>query len=299
MGKKKFIVPVDFVRPTGEFTEEPRDRKLVEFFRGSLDYSITATTIEEEQRNDLEDFPIPTSEAQMVIKVDSNAEMERRYMEDFREIKKMVVFGLILANRNPDGVFHEYGEFNHYGRSGQGDILPYAFVQLDNEGRINTYYQSDYETLSRNLGFYSKFGSRKLDVFEEILELLLVNQDQSLDEALIKLMIRIHTLSSVKGGQIYMNIICLFSCLENLFGYSQRKDLCENVAPLGKLNFVRNGIAHPDEYDLIRKSKKVIAVKHSHHGNKLNPPKKKELTIDDLEISRIILIDKILDKLEI
>lgn len=299
MSDTKYIVPLDFVRTQDRFTSKPLEQKLVDFTQDSINYKVSLVNLTEEQRDVLKEFPIPTNPYQLAIKISSDAHESFEANKSFLNVKKNVVFALILANREIERTFYQYGEFGDYKRGGQGDILPYAFVQLNDE-RINTYYQSDYESLTINNGFYSNFSSFKVDKLRQLLEILLVNQNQEVADVIIKLVIRAHTLSSVKGAQMYLNVINLFSCFESLYGTTKRNELCNNVDCLRKLRFVRHSIAHPDDFDLIRRSKSCIAVKHYEaNGNKMKPPIMKELTIEELESSRVILIDKLREKLGI
>lgn len=297
MSDTKYIVPLDFVRTQGKFTSKPFNEKLVSFSKNSVNYELSLVNLTEDQRENLKEFPIPTSSSQIAIKVEADTPGPMEMDESFFDVKMYVVFALILANREIERMFYDYGSFSDYDRGGQGDILPYAFVQLQDD-MINTYYQSDYESLTRNYGFYSKFSPSKVDRLRELLEILLVNQNRDVAEVIVKLVIRAHTVSSVKGAQLYMNTITLFSCFESLFGTSQRRELCDSVDFLSKLQFVRHSIAHPNDFDLIRKGKSCIAVKHyDRHGKKMKPPIMRELTIEELEMSRVVLIDKLCERL--
>jgi hypothetical protein len=287
------------------------DEELISFQEDSVKVDLELTTLDNEQRETLEEtFSISTNPFQVAIKTEYkyNPSDTPSFEKVKSKVKKYCVFSLILANREIERYYHEYGswereEFERSGEGGQGVILPYSFLELSEDGGLNTYYQSDYENLvlanSGNIKWFTKFTSQKISKLEDFLDEFLINGNNVLAESIVNMIIRTHTISSVSRGQFFMNVISMFSCFDELLGQNTRAGIFGNENLLERFMNFRHAIAHPDTHRIEKDGRGYIATKYIDHGNPLRPPEKTKFDIDDLEEVRVRLIDEICDDLNI
>lgn len=310
----KYIIPHKFVNWKSEEIESGlernipiEDKKLISFQEDSIKVDLELTTLDDEQRETLtQNFSISTNPFQVAIKTEYkyNTSDTPSFGEVKSMVKKYCVFSLILANREVERYYHEYGswergDFERSGEGGQGVILPYSFLELSEEGGLNTYYQSDYENLvltnNGNVKWFSKFTSQKISKLEELLEEFLVNENNLLDESIVDMIIRTHTISSISRGQFFMNVISMFSCFDELLGQNTRAGIFGNEDLLERFMNFRHAIAHPDTHRFEKDGRGYIATKNVDNEN----PEKTKFDVDDLEEVRVRLIDEICDELDV
>ena len=315
MQQTKYYIPYQFIDWSRrisqgvERNELIEDTNLISFSKGSIDVEIILTVLIDDQRDTLEDvFSIPTCPFQLAAKVDFEYGPTGldSYLEVRKEVKKYLFFSFILSNREVKTYYHPnndwyHDDFEKEGEGGQGIILPYSFLEISDGGDQNVNYQSDYHSLllrNRGRGWFTRFSPPKVSQLETLLEEFLVNNNRALDESVVDLMIRSHTISSVGRGQFFMNIISMFSCFDELLGQSVRAGTFGNEDLLERFQFFRHAIAHPDTHRIRKRGNKYVATKYADsQGNSLPSPEQKKFDIDDLEEVRVRLIDEVLNEI--
>lgn len=315
----KYIIPHKFAYWNREENENSitgrntplEDKSLISFEENNVQVDLELTALDDNQRETLLDnFSISTNPFQIAIRTEyeySSSDISKLEKVK-RRVKKYCVFSLILANREVERYYHEHGswdigEFERGGEGGQGVILPYSFLELSEEGSLNTYYQSDYENLvlanNGNVKWFSKFTSQKISKLEDFLDEFLINGNNVLAENIVNMIIRTHTISSISRGQFFMNVISMFSCFDELLGQNTRAGIFGNEDLLQRFMNFRHAIAHPDTHRIEKDGKGYIATKYVDHGNPVRPPEKTKFDVDDLEDVRVRLIDEICDELDV
>lgn len=310
MDNTQYIIPKQLVRfereDTGRVNKNVNkdDRELLKLKQDDISVQITLTTLSENQQAVLQDqWSIQTCPFQIAVELDF--EYDQSNLIEFekvrKEVRKYTVLSLILSNREVECYYHQgdwkVSEFDYQGEGGQGTILPYSFISLSGDDKLNLYYESSFENMVTEKGFYSRFTKQKSNRLKKILNRLL-NDGTSIETNLVNLVNRTHTISAVNNGEFYMNVITLFSCFEGLLGQSKRIDLSDKNSVFDRFQSCRHAIAHLDDHSIEYEDREYTIKKHrNRQGKKLSPPDTVTFDIDDFEDTRVLFIDELLDEI--
>ncbi|MHA1591395.1 MAG: hypothetical protein ACTSUP_02860 [Candidatus Heimdallarchaeaceae archaeon] len=268
---------------------------------------IRLTTLNPTQRDLLmENFSIKVIPFQLAFEVTitSPVEHSRTTINLESDLRQYLIFSIILANKDLRIQFCDnnpfmLSDFTDVGGNGQGVFLPYSFIKLTPEGKINTYYQSDYDrTVIFSNRYFSILEPTKIAELRKLLDKFIVQHIRNIKEPTIEMFIHCHTFSWVPKGLFYPAVVTLASCFDSLLGKQGRISLFNTDPLLTKFQSLRNAISYLDGHDISFNDGTYSSTQYiNQNGQQVSPPEVTYFSIDELEEVRKELIHQILLKI--
>jgi len=259
-----------------------------------INTSVQIESISPQMLNDIKTplgTPFHKNQMILTINIKTNQTIDELAWQDYGiETVSNVLFAFFLSLDDIRTVYDRYGDRCKIS-SAIGSGLPLAIFKMPGKHGINLYYANDASSAIYSDNYYINFKKNQRSLFERILTKVKKFNNPYVRSSIIT----IHTVNWAKEDFFLIAVTVLFSCFEWLTNKGRYESFLAAVKrqtisltsveedTLDSFGFLRNAIAHPSVYLIIRTGR-VYTITKKKDGTK------KTFNIDEIMSVRAILL---------